>query len=116
MSKKSTSSSQRPQAESSLDELVVGGDVYHTHLTNKFRNRTKWTRPDKLMVEAVIPGTIQKILVETGQEVESGDPLLILEAMKMRNEVLSPLAGVIKKIYVSEGEMVSKSFLLMEMD
>jgi biotin carboxyl carrier protein len=36
--------------------------------------------------------------------------------MKMRNEVLAPVAGVVRKIHVSEGEMVPKSHLLLEMD
>jgi len=115
MSKKSATSPPVPEAESSLEELVVGGAVYQTHLTNKFRNRTRWIKPDVMRVEAVIPGTIQKIMVEAGQEVESGDPLLILEAMKMRNEVLSPVSGRVEQIFVKEGEQVPKAHLLVKL-
>jgi biotin carboxyl carrier protein len=53
-------------------------------------------------------------MVKEGEEVTMGTPLLILEAMKMRNELLSPVNGVIRKIYVSEGDMVPKFHLLIE--
>ena len=68
------------------------------------------------VIKAIIPGTIQRIMAKEGEEVTAGTPLLILEAMKMRNEVLSPVNGVVTKIHVSEGEMVSKAHLLIEMD
>ena len=99
-----------------MESLEIGNALYKTRLTAKFRNRELWQRPDEKRIEAYIPGTIQRIMAEEGQEVKAGTPLLILEAMKMRNEVLSPLSGVIKKIHVSEGEMVPKSHLLIEME
>ena len=98
-----------------MDSLEIGSALYVTRLTSKFKNRETWQRPDEKRVEAFIPGTIQRIMVKEGQKVSTGTPLLILEAMKMRNEVLSPLSGIIKKIHVSEGEMVPKSHLLVEM-
>jgi biotin carboxyl carrier protein len=98
-----------------LEELIIGGAAYLTQITRKFKNRTSWKRPDKLNVEAVIPGTIQRILVTEGQEVASGTPLLILEAMKMRNEVRSPVAGTVAKIYVKEGDQVPKARLLVRL-
>jgi biotin carboxyl carrier protein len=115
MSKKSAATGMPPKPESSMEELVVGGAVYKTQLTKKFRNRTPWMKPDTLKVVAVIPGTIQKIMVKAGQEVESGDPLLILEAMKMRNEVLSPVSGRVAQIFVKEGEHVPKAHLLVKL-
>jgi biotin carboxyl carrier protein len=115
MNMKSNPSPPLPREKLPMDELVVGGAVYNTQLTKKYRNRTTWSKPDKMRVEAVIPGTIQKILVEAGQEVESGDPLLILEAMKMRNEVLSPVTGRVEQIFVKEGEQVPKAHLLVRL-
>lgn len=109
-------SSKMGENGSLMESLEIGSATYITRLTAKFKNRELWQRPDENRVEAFIPGTIQSIMVEEGQEVKAGTPLLILEAMKMRNEVLSPLKGVIKKIYVREGEMVPKSHLLMELD
>jgi len=102
--------------EPAMESIEIGGAIYTTRLTSKFRNRRNWNRPDELKIEAVIPGTIQKIMASEGEEVTAGTPLLILEAMKMRNEVLAPLNGVIGKIHVAEGELVSKSQLLIEMN
>ncbi len=115
MSKEKHPAKPDPGGERPLEELIIGGAVYQTQITRKFRNRTVWKKPDMLKVEAVIPGTIQRILVEEGQEVTAGEPLLILEAMKMRNEVLSPVAGLVKHIYVREGEHVPKARLLVEL-
>ena len=97
-----------------MEDLVIGGAPYLTHLTRKFRNRIPWVRPDHRKVLSVIPGTIQKIMVKRGAEVEHGTPLLILEAMKMRNEVLSPVQGRVKRIYVAEGDLVAKAQLRLE--
>ena len=98
------------------EELEIGNVVYPTRLTSKFRNRQNWQRPDERKVEAFIPGTIQKILVEEGEEVSPGTPLLILEAMKMRNEVRSSIHGKIRTIHMTEGEQVPKKHLLVEID
>lgn len=96
-----------------MEELEIGSAVYTTRLTAKFRGREKWERPDEKKLKSIIPGTIQKIFVQEGDQVVAGEALLILEAMKMRNEVLSPISGIIKKINVSEGEQVSKEYLLV---
>lgn len=109
-------SSKKSQVAHATESLEIGNATYTTRLTAKFKNRELWQRPDEKKVEAFIPGTIQRIMAKEGQEVEVGTPLLILEAMKMRNEVLSPVSGVIKKIFVNEGEMVPKLHLLLEID
>jgi len=54
------------------------------------------------------------ILVKEADHVEVGSPLLILEAMKMQNEISSSIAGQVKSIGVREGETVKKDALLME--
>jgi biotin carboxyl carrier protein len=108
-SKKSSSSKPR------MESLEIGSIIYKTRLTAKFRNREIWVKPDEKKIEAVIPGNIQRIMAKEGDEVSAGTPLLILEAMKMRNEVLAPFTGVVRKIHVSEGEMVPRAHLLIEM-
>lgn len=57
-------------------------------------------------VRARIPGRIVRIWVEVGQEVAVGDRLLSVEAMKMENEVRSPVAGVVQAISVAVGDRV----------
>lgn len=114
MSNKNSKGREGKGQEGQMEELIIGGAQYLTHLTRKFKNRTSWVRPDLNKVVAVIPGTIQKIMVKKGEEVDLGTPLLILEAMKMRNEVVSPVQGRVKQIHVTEGEQVSKAQLLIE--
>ncbi len=116
MSNKEKSSTKSPTSEPRMELLEIGSALYTTRLTTKFRNRVLWQKPNERRIEAVIPGIIQRIMAKEGDEVAAGTPLLILEAMKMRNEVLAPVAGVVRKIHVTEGEMVSKSHLLIEMD
>lgn len=113
MSKK-TKSSDKVTEVVPKEHLEIGGALYETRLTNKFRNRVNWTRPDVRKVTALIPGTIQRIMVSEGDEISPGTPMLILEAMKMRNEIVSPIHGIIKQIFVKEGDMVPKAELLVE--
>ena len=63
-----------------------------------------------------MPGLILSIDVSPGQEVQEGDRLLILEAMKMENSFNSPRAGIIKSVVVKQGEAVDKGQLLIEFE
>ncbi|MFC1484609.1 acetyl-CoA carboxylase biotin carboxyl carrier protein subunit [Candidatus Neomarinimicrobiota bacterium] len=65
-------------------------------------------------VLAPIPGLITGVSVVKEDEVASGDKLLILEAMKMENEITAPMDGIISAVYVSPGEIVEKGALLIE--
>lgn len=56
--------------------------------------------------EAPLQGNIWKIVASEGDEVAAGDTVIILEAMKMENEIVAPRDGVIGKIYVTEGQTV----------
>lgn len=67
-------------------------------------------------IKAPMPGLVLEISVEVGQEVQEGDNLLILEAMKMENSFTSPRAGVIKSIAVTKGQAVDKGQLLIEFE
>jgi biotin carboxyl carrier protein len=116
MSRTAKSQKKKSVPEPPMEQLEIGSIIYQTRLTSKFRNRVTWQRPDVRKVLAIIPGNIQRIMVKEGDEVAQGTPMLILEAMKMRNEILSPFQGIIKKINVSEGEMVPKAHLLLEFE
>lgn len=59
------------------------------------------------VVEAPLPGNIFAIKVKEGDAVKSGDVLIVIEAMKMENEVCAPSDGVVKQIAVSKGAMVA---------
>jgi pyruvate carboxylase subunit B len=59
------------------------------------------------VVASIMPGVVVELLVERGQAVEKGQPLLILSAMKMQNEIAAPAAGVVAQVHVSPGQAVS---------
>ena len=64
-------------------------------------------------IRAPMPGRITSILVKEGEAVETGTPLLLLEAMEMQNELTSPMGGLVKTITVREGDAVKKDSLLL---
>jgi len=64
-------------------------------------------------VLAPMPGTISKVNVSEGQSVSKGDILLILEAMKMENEILAPSDGTVKEVKASKGSSVNSGDLLV---
>lgn len=93
-----------------LDEMS-----YETTLTKKFLNRKPYTAADPNVIRCVIPGVIQKVHVRPGQKVRKGEPLCILEAMKMQNDILSPFEGSVKSIKVEPGRMMTKGEVIAEL-
>ena len=67
----------------------------------------------KLEVHAPMPAMVVKLEVSVGEEVRAGQPLIVLEAMKMENEILASGAGRVKAIYASVGKPVEKGELLL---
>ncbi len=63
-----------------------------------------------------MPGKIVKINVEEGQTVKKGETLIILEAMKMENEIKSGIDGVVKAIHVKEGDALEENVLMLEVE
>jgi biotin carboxyl carrier protein len=53
-----------------------------------------------------MPGKVVKVLVKEGEEVEVGKPLIVVEAMKMENELVAEIAGTVKKVFVQPGDAV----------
>ncbi len=66
-----------------------------------------------VVIESVMPGKVLRLLVSPGDEVEEGQAVLVLVAMKMENEIEAPKSGVIKSIDVSEGDPVESGAPLM---
>lgn len=113
--------------------VEVNGIDYEIELEKTERRKTEIVRsektqpaldvvktPSKLVaasagsVLAPIPGLVLRILVKEGDNVNSGDPVLILEAMKMESEIASTATGIIKTINVKEGTSVQEGESLIE--
>lgn len=67
-------------------------------------------------VKPPMPGKIVTIAVNEGDEVRSGQVLVILEAMKMQNEIVAPSAGKVKKVHVKTGQNVEGKDVLVELE
>ncbi len=63
-------------------------------------------------VVAPMPGKVIRVLVQAGDKVEAGQGLLVVEAMKMQNEIRSPKAGAVERLLVKEGQPVNAGDVL----
>jgi biotin carboxyl carrier protein len=99
-----------------LRTFVLDDAKYVTTYTKKFLNRKKYVADDPKKMPAFIPGVIKKLNIKAGDKVKRGQSLLILEAMKMKNDVCSPMDGTIKAVHITVGAMVAKNQLLLEFE
>ncbi len=77
--------------------------VASSALISEVRNELKGTGD---AVTSMLPGVVLKILVSPGDRVKAGDPVVIIESMKMENEIVSPVDGVVAEITVKEGQRI----------
>lgn len=97
------------------ESLEIEGSLYKTTLPAKYKNQKPYKAQNPNHVLAFMPGTVRDIFVSAGDKVAKGDKMLVLDAMKMNNEILSPMDGVVEKIAVKSGESVPKQALLVAM-
>lgn len=97
-----------------LKELIIGGAVYQTTFTRKFEQRVNWEAPNINMLHSFIPGTIIDIYAKPKQKLKEGEVILLLEAMKMQNQVRMPFDGEIVKIHVKKDEVIPNRYLMVE--
>jgi len=96
-----------------LDRLIIDDTEYTTEVPEG--SRDSWGGlPDPSEVRAFIPGTIVEIRTREGDTVEPGDVLLLLDAMKMHNEICSNISGRVRKIHVEKGNTVQKNQIMVE--
>jgi biotin carboxyl carrier protein len=89
------------------------GRVYKTRYTRKFVERKKWEAPDPSQVRSIIPGSVTEVLVKPGDKVKKGSKLMIYEAMKMKNVIVSPFDAVVESVEVKAGDKLPKGALLV---
>ena len=105
-------------ARSNSLSVVVGLRKYQVDL----RDPRQWRRTGSSIesegpqeIIAPMPGKIVKILVTQGQQVERGQGLLVIEAMKMQNELRAPRAGRVERVYLDEGRGVDSGARLVRL-
>ena len=103
-------------------EVSINGKKFkvESEATIKPKKRHKPSiRKDQMgsgVVSSAIPGKVVSILVLEGDEVKQGEVVLILEAMKMQNEIKAPLSGLIKKVSCTTGQRVEANVPLLEIE
>jgi biotin carboxyl carrier protein len=97
------------------EQFVVQIEDERTRKLNQGR-RAPALPQGELPIRAPISGLIVKVLVEPGDSVEDGQPLVILEAMKMENEIRSLRAGVVKSVAVTAGKRVEQNEPLLVLE
>jgi len=103
-------------------ELAGGAGVFYVAVedarTHAARAQTGDARAAQgpRIVKAVMPGIVREVIVAPGQVVEKGQPLLILEAMKMQNEVRASEPGKVRAVFVAKSDTVEKGARLVEIE
>jgi len=98
--------------------VVVGLRRYLVELRDprQWRRRGSWIETEGPQeIVAPMPGKIVKTLVTEGQEVEHNQGLLVIEAMKMQNELRAPRAGRVERVYTAEGQGVETGTRLLRL-
>jgi len=91
-----------------IDDIPYETEIPENTLIGRFKGLS-----DPLEVRAIIPGTIVEIKVKKSQRISNGQVLLVLEAMKMYNEIEAKTDGKIEEISVSIGDRVEKGQLML---
>lgn len=92
-------------------DVLVNGDYFKIDILDELkkvlRDRVSKGLQGRQVIAAQMPGIVTQVMVEEGQEVEEGQPLLILVAMKMENQIKAPKAGIVQNIYVEANQTVA---------
>ena len=98
-------------------EVLIAGDCYKFTLMNEQRKALMRSggkgAAGKAMVASPMPGKVVKLLVSVGEEVKADQGVIVVEAMKMENELKAAVTGTVKEIFVKEGEVVESGAKLL---
>ncbi|MGD8604578.1 MAG: biotin/lipoyl-binding protein [Anaerolineales bacterium] len=103
-------------------QVMLRGQLYQIDIEDERQRRLRMasggvsTQSGELKLKAPMPGLIVDVPVEEGQEVAKGDNLIILESMKMQNEIKSPREGKIARVNVNAGDSVNQNQVLLILD
>lgn len=100
-------------------EVLIHGELYMVQVQDEREYRlakergASMTHSGEAIIKSPMPGLIIDVPVEVGQAVSKGDKVIILESMKMENELRSPMDGVVGNVYVKPGASVEKNQVLV---
>lgn len=98
-------------------DVYLNGDLYPVEVYDELWARAREGKAESASagetILAPIPGAVVKILVETGAVVAAGQPLAVLEAMKMQNELTASRAGVVQEVRAKVGDTVASGQVLI---
>lgn len=100
-------------------QIQIDGRIYHVQISDEVDQQIltmnlKSKRSNQLKeLRAPMPGLVRQVNVQVGDQVDTGDSLFILEAMKMENLLKSPVNGKVSDVFVKPGESVEKNQILL---
>ena len=102
-------------------EVSIDGNLYEVEIDKasrrgqrKKRDSSRGGRSSSGLISSAIPGKIVSVLVSEGDKVDSGSVVIVLEAMKMQNEIKAGIDGKVEKILCEPGERIEANVPLME--
>lgn len=102
--------------------ILMRGDLYTVQVEDEREKRLKDAAGlgadtgSGYILKSPMPGLIVKVPVKEGDAIEKGDVLVILESMKMQNELKSPKEGTVTKVSIKEGDSVEQRQIIIEME
>lgn len=103
-------------------EVKVNDSTFHIHIADQYERLVRQLglgvggAQKQNILKAPMPGLVLQVMAAPGQTVSKGDPLLILEAMKMENVIKAANDGVVKNVTAQKGMAVEKGQVLLEME
>ena len=93
--------------------VTLGGRAFTASIIDRKQRRTIEHRPEgPQQITAPMPGKVVRVLLKPGDEVTAGQGVVVVEAMKMQNEIKSPKSGRILEVRVSEGDTIVNNQVL----
>lgn len=107
--------SREQNMEDKTEHLLVDDTDYETEVPEGYTGRGKKETEDSKEIRAIIPGVIVAVNVRKGEKVTAGDVVIVLEAMKMHNDIEAETDGIVAELLVSEGDKVAKNQLMIRL-
>lgn len=106
------------ELENNKYSFLVDGHYFESNVKTKLEEKVSLLlansdqNDSSLKIKSPMPGLIVKLYKKVGAKVKIGDPVILLEAMKMENDILSPSDGIISEIRINKGSSVDKDQIL----